>query len=303
MEVSLKELSKVLGAIEFTGDGNQVISELIDLLSQQPTSNSQLFWCNTKNVSLLENLLFGTVIVSAETKDNIRNPKLNIIVTKQPRSSFKMVLEKYFLKPTKYGYISKTATISSEAAIGVEVHIGENVVIESGCKIGEKVIIGSNTVILSGTIINNSVTIGCNNTIGGIGFGYEKDEDGEWEVIPHIGNVVIHEFVEIGNNTCIDRAVLGSTVIGKNVKIDNLVHIAHGVKIHENSLIIANAMVAGNAIIESNVWIGPSVSIINKGIVKKDSLVGMSAVVIKPVEENSVVAGNPAKFFRHNIEK
>jgi UDP-3-O-[3-hydroxymyristoyl] glucosamine N-acyltransferase len=96
---------------------------------------------------------------------------------------------------------------------------------------------------------------------------------------------------------------MGSTHIGKNVKIDNLVHIAHGVKIAQNALIIANAMIAGSAIIEENVWFGPSSSLLNKGVVKKDALVGMGSVVVKLVEENTVVAGNPAKFFRKNNDK
>lgn len=103
-----------------------------------------------------------------------------------------------------------------------------------------------NTVILKDTIIEDNVVIGANNTIGGVGFGYEKDREGNFELIPHIGNVHIKRNVEIGNNTCIDRAVLGSTILEENVKVDNLVHIAHGVFVGRNSVVIANAMVAGS---------------------------------------------------------
>jgi len=120
--------------------------------------------------------------------------------------------------------------------------------------------------------------------------------------LPHIGNVLIYDKVEIGNNTCIDRAVLGSTIIHENVKIDNLVHIAHGVVIQENSLIIAHAMIGGSAEIGKNVWIAPGALIINKGKVEDDSVVGMGAVVIKKVDKRAIVAGNPAKFLK-NIEK
>ena len=115
--------------------------------------------------------------------------------------------------------------------------------------------------------------------------------------MPHIGNVHLKENVEIGNNVCIDRAVMGSTLLSENVKVDNLVHIAHGVQIGKNSLIIANSMIAGSVVIGDNVWVSPSASIRQKLIVENDALVGMGAVVVKNVTESSVVAGNPAKLF------
>jgi UDP-3-O-[3-hydroxymyristoyl] glucosamine N-acyltransferase len=150
-------------------------------------------------------------------------------------------------------------------------------------------------VLLKGTHVGDDVIIGCNNTIGGTGFGYEKNEAGNYTVMPHLGNVVIHNKVEIGNNTCIDRAVIGSTIIGENVKIDNLVHIAHGVVIGKNSLIIANAMIGGSTVIGENCWVAPSASIINKGQIGDQATVGMGAVVTKPVEKDATVAGNPAR--------
>jgi UDP-3-O-[3-hydroxymyristoyl] glucosamine N-acyltransferase len=106
---------------------------------------------------------------------------------------------------------------------------------------------------------------------------------------------VIEDGVEIGNNTTIDRAVLGSTFIRKNSKIDNLVHIAHGVEIGENSLIIANAMVAGSTSIGRNVWVAPSASIINKISVGDNSIIGMGAVVVRSVSEGQTIVGNPGK--------
>ena len=132
--------------------------------------------------------------------------------------------------------------------------------------------------------------------------GVISDENGDFELIPHIGNVVIKDNVDIGNNTCIDRAVLGSTILEENVKVDNLVHIAHGVSVGRNSVVIANAMVAGSVKIGSNSWIAPSSSILNKKDVGDNSLVGMGAVVTKSIEDNTIVAGNPAKFIR-KIEK
>ena len=179
------------------------------------------------------------------------------------------------------------------------VNIGPNVVIEDDVQIGDFCEIGANTVLKKGIILKSNISIGSNCTLGGVGFGYEKDKEGNYRVIHHIGNVFISDFVEIGNNVCIDRAVIGSTQIGRNVKIDNLVHIAHGVKIDENSLIIANAMIGGSVSIGKNVWISPSVSIRQKLTIQDDSLIGMGSVVVKDVQKNDIVLGVPAKSIKN----
>ena len=114
-------------------------------------------------------------------------------------------------------------------------------------------------------------------------------------IIPHVGNVVIENGVEIGNNTCVDRGVLGSTILKENCKIDNLVHIAHGVVVGRNALVIALALVAGSVEIGENAWIAPSSSILQKVKIGKNATIGMGAVVLKNVGEEEVWVGNPAK--------
>lgn len=302
-KIYIRSILELLNPTQYIGKDTFQISELTDLLSEMPYTESQLFWCNEKNTHRLETLEGGTVILSKPSFDSLKNKKLNCIVVEKPRVAFKQVLEAFFVTPAKHTHICKSAVIDPSAVYGDDIYIGEHVIIEQGCVFGKGVSIGHNTVVHANTIIKDHVKIGCNNTIGSVGFGYEKNDEGDWEVIPHIGNVVIHDHAEIGNNNCIDRAVLGSTIIGANAKIDNLVHIAHGVKIGKNSLVIANAMIGGSAIIGENVWVGPSASVINKGSVKNDGFIGMSAVVVKPVEENSVVAGNPAKHMRDNITR
>jgi UDP-3-O-[3-hydroxymyristoyl] glucosamine N-acyltransferase len=168
------------------------------------------------------------------------------------------------------------------------------VIIEANCKIGNNTTILHNTSILEGTTIGSQVTIGCNNTIGNYGFGYEKDVEGDYFPLYHVGHVIIHDHVEIHNNTCIDRGVLGPTEIHENVKIDNLVHIAHGVIIERNSLVIANAMIAGSSLVGENSWIAPSVSIKNKVIIARDTMTGIGAVILKNTESNQTYIGNPA---------
>lgn len=144
-----------------------------------------------------------------------------------------------------------------------------------------------------------NVKIGANCSLGGDGFGYEKDENGNWIKFPHFGHIIIEDNVEISNNVCIDRGVIGNTIIQKGTKIDNLVHVAHNVIVGANTLIIAKSMIGGSATIGENCWIGPSSSIINGISIGNNVTVGIGSNVIKDVPDNIVVAGNPAKIIRN----
>ena len=259
-------------------------------------------WCSDKNLGLLSSIDCGTIILSRKGNEFCKLNSLigfNQIIVDHPRKVFASILNNFFIKEVPFSFISPSSYISDSVHFDLnEVNIAHNVVIEDDVILGNKVIIGANTVIKSGTIIKDNVKIGCNCTIGGVGFGYEPNEEGSFELIPHIGNVILEDNVEIGNNVCIDRAVLGSTRLSKNVKVDNLVHIAHGVQIGENSLIIANSMIAGSVKIGENVWVSPSSSIIQKVKIEDDSIIGMGSVVLKNVNKGDVVAGVPSKLIR-----
>ena len=139
--------------------------------------------------------------------------------------------------------------------------------------------------------IHWSAQIGTGSVIGSDGFGYVRDETGALIKMPHMGNVVIGEYVEIGCNVCIDRAVVGSTVIGEGVKIDNLVHIAHGVKIGKHTLVVAGAVIGGSAEIGDRCFIGINASIKNKVKIGNDCIIGMGAIVLHDVPDNTTVKG------------
>lgn len=131
--------------------------------------------------------------------------------------------------------------------------------------------------------------------IGGVGFGYVRNETGEIEDMPHAGNVVIEKGVRIGAYTCIDRAVVGSTVIGEGTKLDNLVHVGHGAKVGKHVLIVAGAVLGGSCEIGDYSYIGMGALIKNKIKVGKNVTVGMGAVVTKDVPDGWTVIGNPAR--------
>lgn len=287
----VKDLLQKIPHTRFVGNDQSEVRELVPL-DQANNQPDVLVWVNEKNISLLSGIKAG-VIICPDSYSSF-NPNCHYILSANPRQTFQKVLEEFFLKklpPT----ISKKSSVHSSVKLNDTIHVGDYVVIEENCTIGNHVVIDHNTVIKSGTVIHDFVKIGSNCTIGGVGFGYEKNAAGKYEVIPHIGNVVLKKNVDIGNNTCIDRAVLGSTILEENVKVDNLVHIAHGVTIGKNSLIIANTMIGGSTHIGENVWVAPSTSILNKKNVASNSVMGMGTVVIKDVAEGQTIIGNPGK--------
>lgn len=293
MRFKVKNILEQVEYIKFTGNEQQIVEKPISF-DIENTDVNVLMWVNVKNVSLLEKAKAGTIIVPKEALDLKINNNCQIICVENPRRAFMQVLNTFFVKKKEHS-ISSHATIHASATLGKNVNIGVNVIIEEYCEIGANTKIDHNTVIKENTIIGKNVVIGSNNTIGGSGYGYEKNEEGQFEFIPHLGNVVIKDFVEIGNNTCIDRAVLGSTILKDNVKVDNLVHIAHGVIIENNSMIIANSMIAGSVKIGRNAWIAPSASILNQKVIGDNALIGMGAVVLKDVPEGKTFIGNPAR--------
>lgn len=295
-------LSQVIDLLDSSGSNSVPNQEITHArsITDADFDKKSLGWCSDNNAELLATLFGGVVIVSVAVYNQFHNQlnQITLIPVEKPRSAFLQVLREFFAEKPQYGFIHPSAIIDPSVIFNQDsVNIAANVVIEKSCVLGDHVSIGANTVIKSGTVIGDNCQLGSNNTIGGVGFGYELNEENEYELMPHIGNVVLKDHVEIGNNVCIDRAVMGSTLLKENVKVDNLVHIAHGVQIGKNSLIIANAMIAGSVEIGENVWISPSASVRQKLSIEDNALVGMGSVVVKNVSANSIVAGNPAKPF------
>lgn len=294
--IHINRLIEHLGEVELVGRGDVKISELAQLNPDNKDSQV-LFWCNDKNLNRLELLQAGNVIVSRSFSIESANPNCNYLIVENPRRAFKDVIKAFWGSCRKIG-ISDSSYIDASASLGKNVYIGNNVVIEEGCIIGDNCSIEHNSVICRKTVMGANCIVGPNCTIGGAGFGYERNEDGDYEFIDHIGNVVLHENVEIGSNSSIDRGVLGSTVLFENVKLDNFVHIAHGCKIGRNCMLTAKTMIAGSVTVGENVWFGPSSAVINGITIGDNSFLGLGAVVTKSVEEGVIVAGNPAKVLR-----
>lgn len=176
--------------------------------------------------------------------------------------------------------------------------LGENVVIENGCEIAAGVVLGHNVVVKTGSVIGENSNIRPGAVIGGEGFGFSRLEDGTPLRFIHLGGVRIGKNVEIGENTSICRGTLSDTIIEDNVKIDNLVHLAHNCHVKDGAFIIACAEVSGGVTIGENAWIGPKVCILEKVTIGAGALIGIGSVVLSDVPEKTVFVGNPAKFLK-----
>jgi UDP-3-O-[3-hydroxymyristoyl] glucosamine N-acyltransferase len=217
-----------------------------------------------------------------------------ILIVDNPKLSYARVHE-YLVNDSElrgvYGYVDPSSTIGTTSYLGIGSFVGPN------CKIGERVSIQPNATITQNVEIGNDVTIGSSSVIGSKGFGYVKDENGKNLLFPQVGGVVIEDGVEIGSNTSIDGGALMPTIIRHGTKVDNLVHIAHGVEIGGNCLIIAGAIICGSVRIGNNCWVAPGAVIREHVTIGENSFIGLGAVVTKSLPPLSRVIGNPARDF------
>ncbi|UIR55583.1 UDP-3-O-(3-hydroxymyristoyl)glucosamine N-acyltransferase [Sphingobacterium sp. SRCM116780] len=190
----------------------------------------------------------------------------------------------------KDGKIGKNVKIYPQVYIGDNVVIGDNTTLFPGVKIYQDCILGKNVIVHSGTVI------------GSDGFGFAPQEDGTYAKVPQIGNVVIEDDIEIGANTVIDRATMGSTILHQGVKLDNLIQIAHNVELGKNTVIAAQTGVSGSSKIGENVVLGGQVGVVGHISVADRSQVQAQSGINKTItEENKKWAGSPILGYQSNM--
>jgi len=196
----------------------------------------------------------------------------------------------------KYG---ENLYLGSFSYIGQNVVLGNNVKIYPNSFIGDNVVIGDNAFIFAGakiyseTVIGNNCTIHSGVIIGADGFGFAPNDAGEYHKIPQIGNVIIEDNVDIGANTTIDRATLGSTIIRKGVKLDNQIQIAHNVEIGKNTVIAAQTGVAGSTKIGENCMIGGQVGIAGHLTIGNNVRLQAQSGVARNIKDDEILQGSP----------
>jgi UDP-3-O-[3-hydroxymyristoyl] glucosamine N-acyltransferase len=187
-----------------------------------------------------------------------------------------------------FAYISKGAKIGNNVVIHSSVHVGENVVI------GDNTILHPNAVVYRDCVIGKSCTIHSGAVIGADGFGFAPDENGVFQRIPQIGNVILEDCVDIGANTTVDRATMGSTVIRSGTKLDNLVQIGHNVEIGNNTALAAQAGIAGSTKVGSNVLIGGQVGLAGHLKIGDRVKIAAQSGVGSDIDNDQVFMGSPA---------
>lgn len=220
-----------------------------------------------------------------------------LIVVGNPKVALAEIGNHFFVEketPT----IHPTAIIHPEAKIGRDVSIGPYCVIGKAI-IGDNCNLDSNVRVYDDVVMGHDCVIKAGAVLGGAGFGYERDEEGNKFRFPQIGQLIMGDYVEVGSNTCIDRGALADTVIGDYTKINNLCHIAHNNKIGKNVTITGCVNISGSNLIDDNVWIAPNASIKGWVHVGEGAVVGMATVVVKDIPAHETWVGNPA----HKLEK
>lgn len=217
---------------------------------------------------------------------------ISIFKVDDPRRFFSLLLNQYFNPEKELTGISKNSTCHESVQFGKGIYLGDFSTIGKNCKLGNNVKIFPNVHIYANTIIGDNVIIHSGCVIGSPGFGYTRNEENILEHFVHVGNVQIGNNVDIGANTCIDRATMGSTYIGDNTKISNFCQIAHNVKVGENCLVTGKVQIGGGTIIGKDVYLGPSSIIMNKLLIGNGADIKMGSIVVKHVAANTSVSGN-----------
>ena len=284
----------------------------------------------TQSLSFLANLAYEEYLYTTDASIVIVNKDLNLsspikdsctlIRVDDAYSSFTKLLEAYNQsKGTKTGiekqtFISESATIGEDVYIGAFAYISDKAVIGNNVKIypqsfiGDNVKIGDNTIIFSGVKIYHECEIGkecilhAGAVIGSDGFGFAPNDKNSYDKIPQIGNVIIEDNVEIGPNNCIDRATMGSTIIKKGVKTDNLVHIAHNVVVGENTVLAGQTGISGSAKVGKNCMTGGQVGITGHITVGDNVKIAGQSGISKSIKDNQVLQGSPAFAYKEYMK-
>ena len=309
MEFTAKQIGELLKG-QVDGNEHVKVNKLSKIEEGEPGSLS--FLANPKYNSFIYNTRASLVIVNNDF--HAEHPvSATLIRVENAYNSFIQLLEIYNdIQLNKTGieqpsFISSSVTFGSDCYVGAFAYIGENVKIGTNVKIypqvfiGDNVVIGDHTTLFSGVKIYSDCKVGSHCTIhagtiiGADGFGFSPNSENEYKKVAQIGNVVIEDHVEIGSNSSVDRATLGSTIIRKGVKLDNLIQVAHNVEIGENTVIAAQTGIAGSTKIGKDCMIGGQVGIVGHiTIADKVKIAAQSGIGSSITTEGEIVQGSPA---------
>lgn len=270
--------------------------ELQGIATQQSWRAKRLAFSNEVDVEILKRSheIKNAALIVHNDADNVGCPCIRV---KNPRLVFAKIVEEFFV-PKPLPGIDPTAVIAQDCEIDPTASIGPFCVIGPSCKIGAGSVLHKHVVLSKKITIGKNCVLWSHCVIGEDGYGIERSPGALQTRLPHLGGVLIGDGVHIGNFTSVVAGTIDPTRIDDGTMIDNLVHVAHNVKIGKNCQIIACAEISGSVILGENVTIAPNSTVIQTVEIGENSLVGLGAVVTKSVPSNVIVAGVPAKVIR-----
>lgn len=315
MEFTAEQIASVIGG-KIEGDKDAKVRTFAKI--EEGVEGAISFLSNPKYTHYIYDTKSSVVIVNEDVElEGTVEPTL--IRVKNAYESIAQLLQIYEAsKPKKTGvspqaYISPTAKLGKDCYVGPFACIGEGTVIGDGCQIYPHAVVGDNvkmgngcilypnTTVYQGCKIGNNVTLHAGSVIGADGFGFAPNADG-YDKIPQIGIVTIEDNVEIGANTCVDRSTMGSTVIRKGVKLDNLVQVAHNVEIGENTVMSAQVGIAGSTKVGSWCMFGGQVGIAGHITIGDKTFLGAQSGVPGSLKGGEELIGtppmNPRNYFK-----
>ena len=309
MEFSAQQIAMLLGG-KITGDANRKVS---DIGSIENAKEGQLtFLCDAKYLSHLPQTGASVVLMTDSIAfDGETNATIIRVENARAAMGQLLALVAKAMNPAKQGveqpcFISEGVTIPEDAYIGAFAYIGKNVQLGKGVQIyphayiGDNVRIGDNTIVYSGVkiyyncVVGNDCILHAGVVIGADGFGFEPDAKGVNQKLPQIGNVIIEDDVEIGANTTVDRAMMGSTIVRKNVKIDNLVQVAHNVEVGESTFLCAQVGIAGSTKVGGHCILAGQVGVAGHIEIADHCVFGAQTGIAGSVRKSGMYQGSPA---------
>jgi UDP-3-O-[3-hydroxymyristoyl] glucosamine N-acyltransferase len=312
MEFSANDIAALLNG-EVEGDGNVKVNNISKI--DQGIPGTLTFLSNPTYTKYIYTTTASIVIVNKDFKPE-NNLSCTLIRVEDAYVALATLLD-YYVKtqPVKVGieqpsFVSSSASLGEQIYIGAFAYIGDKALIGNNVKIypqvyiGDNVKIGDNSILYPGVKIYANCSIGAScifhsgAVIGADGFGFAPNPDGPYTKIEQIGNVIIEDNVEIGANTTVDSATMGSTIIRAGVKLDNLIQIGHNCEIGENTVMAAQTGIAGSTTVGKNCLFGGQVAIGGHITIGEGSKIGPRSGVMSTVKPNSVLLGAPALDFK-----
>ena len=309
MEFSAQQIAMLLGG-KITGDANRKVSDVGPIESAHEGQLS--FLCDAKYLPHLPKTGASVVLMTDSiTFEGETNATLIRVENARAAMGQLLALVAKAMNPAKQGieqpcFVSEGVTIPEDAYIGAFAYIGKNVQLGKGVQIyphtyiGDNVKIGDNTILYSGVkvyyncIIGKDCILHAGVVVGSDGFGFEPDTKGVNQKLPQIGNVIIEDDVEIGANTTVDRAMMGSTIIRRNAKLDNLVQVAHKVEIGESTFMCAQVGVAGSTKVGGHCILAGQVGVAGHINIADNCIFGAQSGIASNVKKSGMYQGSPA---------